>query len=322
MDASLIRQAAAALRRGEVVGLPTETVYGLAADATSEAAVAKIFALKGRPSTNPLIAHVASIDIARRYVRWDDRATALFNQFAPGPLSVVLPRNEKIVDAVSAGRSTVAIRIPDHPVAMALLREVDLPLAAPSANKSNHVSPTTAQHVRDEFGDAVPIVLDGGPCRVGIESTVLDLSSTVPTILRPGSISRAMIEQVIGPVSVFAGHIDASVAAASPGQHARHYSPRKPAFRFDASPTVLTDRIAVIAPNNVATGANPIPLPADPLGFAAGLYDALRRADAMNDVDEIWIWFPPDSPQWAAVRDRIARATQPPFQSSRRPRSG
>src|SRR5215213_843812 len=179
-----IQSAVRVLRRGGLVVFPTETVYGLGADATNADAVARIFAAKGRPSTNPLIVHVADIETAKRYAAaWTDAAQTLAAVWWPGPLTLVVPKRPQIVDAATAGRATVALRVPDHPVALEMLRAFEGPVAAPSANKSNHVSPTTADHVREELGDAVEVVLDGGPCRVGIESTVVDLTGPRPVIL-------------------------------------------------------------------------------------------------------------------------------------------
>jgi L-threonylcarbamoyladenylate synthase len=224
------------LNKGGLVAFPTETVYGLGADATKADAVRRIFAAKGRPSTNPLICHVADASIARRYARsWPDAASRIVARFWPGPISIVLPKTDAIVSEATAGRETVALRAPNHPLAMELLRAFDGPIAAPSANKSNHVSPTAAEHVRDELGDAVDLILDGGACAVGIESTVLDLSGDHPVILRPGGISRAQIEEVIGPVEVFRGSVDRAMSAMSPGQQEKHYAPRAVAYRFDSS---------------------------------------------------------------------------------------
>src|SRR5947199_1722271 len=187
MSNALVQAAIVALRAGGLVAFPTETVYGLGADATNAEAVAKIFAAKGRPSTNPLIVHVADVPTARRYAaEWNDAAQALAAAWWPGPLTLVLRKNPVIVDAATAGRPTVALRVPDHPLALRLLQLFGGPVAAPSANKSNHVSPTTAGHVREELGDAVDVVLDGGPCSVGIESTVVDLTGKRPVVLRPG----------------------------------------------------------------------------------------------------------------------------------------
>src|SRR5947207_9629696 len=189
MSSGGIGKAVEILRAGGLVAFPTETVYGLGADATNAEAVAKIFAAKGRPATNPLIVHVADVDTARRFAAsWPLAASHLAEQFWPGPLTLVLPRSPAIVPAVSAGLRTVGLRVPNHPLALQLLQQFGGPVAAPSANRSNRVSPTTAQHVRDELGDAVDLVLDGGPCAVGIESTVLDLTGDRPAILRPGGV--------------------------------------------------------------------------------------------------------------------------------------
>jgi L-threonylcarbamoyladenylate synthase len=295
MTASL-ENALSCLNSGGVVAIPTETVYGLAADARSDVAVAKVFALKGRPSTNPLIVHVSSVEVAERYAVLDDRSRRLFAAFSPGPLTIVLPSRGVISKLVTAGLDTVGLRIPDHPLALELLRTFDGPLAAPSANKSNHVSPTTAEHVRSAFGEAVS-VLDGGPCRVGIESTVLSLAAAAPMILRPGAISRNAIESVIGPVDVFAGSIAPITAAASPGQQERHYAPVTPAFRIERA---TTDRIDFPV----------LELPADPDEAARVFYARLRELDATRPA-AILIEMPPDEPRWTALRDRIERATRP-----------
>src|SRR5690242_5058847 len=195
--------AARALAEGGLVAFPTETVYGLGADATNAAAVEKIFHVKGRPLTNPLICHVADEDVARRYVTvWPRAAQALVERFWPGPLTIVLSKTDAIAANVTAGLGSVGLRAPDHLLTLEMLRAFDRPVAGPSANRSTHVSPTTAQHVRDELGGAVDLILDGGPCAVGIESTVLDLSGDRREILRPGGISRALIEEVIGAVEV------------------------------------------------------------------------------------------------------------------------
>jgi L-threonylcarbamoyladenylate synthase len=298
---SIIR-AAAILRSGGVVAFPTETVYGLGADATNADAVRKIFQIKGRPSTNPLICHVADANVARRYARdWPPAASRLAERFWPGALSLVLPRHESIVPEVTGGRDTVALRVPDHELTLQLLRVVDLPIAGPSANKSNHVSPTTAQHVRDELCDAVDMILDGGPCTVGIESTVLDLSGARPTILRPGGISREQIEQVIGPVDLFSGVVDSSTTALSPGQHAKHYAPCTPAYRFDPQQRAtldLSDASVIDVMHN------------DAESYARDFYARLRELDARG-LGAIYIELPPDTPQWTAIRDRVIRATLP-----------
>ena len=225
-----ITRAVQILRAGGLVAFPTETVYGLGADATNADAVRKIFAVKGRPITNPLICHVADAHVAQRYARdWPLAASRITERYWPGPLTIVLAKTAPIVSQATAGLNTVGLRAPNHPLALELLRAFDRALAGPSANKSTHVSPTTAQHVRDELGNQVDLILDGGPCAVGIESTVQDLSSDRPTILRPGGVSREQIEAFIGPVEMKSIVSATATPAMSPGQQALHYAPRVPA---------------------------------------------------------------------------------------------
>lgn len=301
MSLAHVIRAAAILRSGGLVAFPTETVYGLGADARDAAAVRKIFAAKGRPPTNPLICHVPDAAVAQRYTRaWPLAVSRLTRQFWPGPLTVVLPKTDDIPREVTAGRDTVALRAPDHELTLQLLRLLDRPLAGPSANQSTHVSPTTAQHVRDELDGAVDMILDGGPCAVGIESTVLDFTTDPPTILRPGGVSRKQIEAVIGPVHLFGGAIDPATASASPGQHAKHYAPRTPAFRFEPHERSRLN----------STGSDVLAVASDPATYAREFYARLRAADALN-LPTIYVEMPPDAPEWAAIRDRILRATQP-----------
>ena len=300
----MIERANQLLRAGELVAIPTETVYGLAADATNPHAVAKIFALKGRPATNPLIAHVASIEIARRYAAdWPAAAELLAQRFWPGPLTIVLPRSPLIADNVVAGGSTVGLRVPDHPLTLDLLSRFDGPLAAPSANRSNHVSPTTAAHVRDEFGDAV-LIVDGGPCRVGIESAVVDVTGGAWKVLRPGTITTDMIQTALAPLSQQGSAMivfnTAEETVRSPGQLPVHYAPRTPAFRFDALQRTLID----------LGDAAIIDLTLDPETYARNLYARLRLLDTQS-LRAIYIELPPDSLAWRAVRDRVIRATRP-----------
>ncbi|HEY2585737.1 MAG TPA: L-threonylcarbamoyladenylate synthase [Tepidisphaeraceae bacterium] len=328
-EQSVLLHAVSVLRGGHVVAFPTETVYGLGADATNAEAVHRIFAAKGRPSTNPLIVHVSDSHIAKRYAKhWPPAAEALARRFWPGPLTLVVPKGDAIVPEVTAGRETVGIRAPDHPVALELLRAFDGPVAAPSANRSNRVSPTTAGHVRRDLGDRVDLILDGGPCRVGIESTVLDLTGLRPVILRPGAVTREQIEAVVGPVEVFQGHMHASDAAHSPGQQVIHYSPRTAAYRFPTGDAALVrrwmdqhadERAIVLLPgsrelSDVDDVASPrvqtVEMPADAEGYARELYAALHEADD-SGVSAIFVQMPPDAPQWAAVRDRLMRATRP-----------
>jgi L-threonylcarbamoyladenylate synthase len=302
------------------VAFPTETVYGLGADATNAAAVRRIFAAKGRPATNPLIVHVADLDTAMRFAAtWTDVAQTLAAVWWPGPLTLVLPKHPSIVDEATAGLPTVGLRVPDHPLALELLRAFGGPVAAPSANRSNRVSPTTAQHVHDELGDVVDLILDGGPCTVGIESTVLDLTRDKPVILRPGGVSQKQIERLIGPVDVSRGIVGSSVPATSPGQQRVHYSPKTPTFRFETSQRGLiqpeTDGLpngmVILSPLTVFKKYGPIiAMPNDPAEYARHVYAVLRELDDMP-VDAIYVEVPPDLPEWAAIRDRLLRATRP-----------
>jgi L-threonylcarbamoyladenylate synthase len=316
-----IIRAAAILRSGGVVAFATETVYGLGADATSREAVRKIFTAKGRPSTNPLIVHVADAAAARRFAsRWPAAADALVERFWPGPLTLVLPKAEAIVHEATAGRGTVGLRAPNHELTLQLLRVCELPIAAPSANQSNHVSPTTAEHVRAEFGSGeVDMILDGGQCAVGIESTVLDLSVAQPVILRPGGISRQQIEALIGHVDIFGGSVDVAAPTASPGQQQRHYAPRTAAVRFSSAqrgqiqPHVRGEAhgVMTIGPaDDVQRAGAIVAMPKRPQAYARELYRVLRELDGMS-LRTIYIEMPPDTPDWAAVRDRITRATEP-----------
>jgi L-threonylcarbamoyladenylate synthase len=305
IDPAQIARAAALLRAGELVAIPTETVYGLAADATNEQAVAKIFRAKGRPSTNPLIVHVADASIARRYCSvWPDHAERLTDAFWPGPLTIVLSKADSIPDLVTAGKDTVGLRAPDHPLTLELLRAFDGPLAAPSANRSNRISPTAADHVRDELADAVSLILDGGTCRVGIESTVIDLCTDTPTILRPGAITRDMIQSILQtPVAQTVGVvISLDESASSPGQHLIHYAPTTPAYRFDPQDRDKID----------PTDAAILTITLDADAYARQFYARLRMLDAQK-LKAIYIELPPDLPAWHAVRDRILRATRPLF---------
>jgi L-threonylcarbamoyladenylate synthase len=282
------------IRSGELVAFPTETVYGLGANALDPAAVEKIYAAKGRPASSPLIVHVNSIEMARALAReWPEKAERLAERFWPGPLTLVLPKRPHIPDNLTAGLDTVGIRIPSNGIALALIREVGLPVAAPSANRFSELSPTTAEHVRAGMGDRVAMVLDGGRTTVGIESTVLSLAGPEAILLRPGMISQAEIEEVIGAVRV-EREVTGS-AHPSPGMHVRHYSPK--------TPLILVKR------GQPASGGRGVRLqmPADPGQYAAVLYERLHQADSEN-WDWIEIELPPDDPAWAAIRDRLERA--------------
>lgn len=301
-----------ALRDGEVIGLPTETVYGLAADARNPAAVAKIFALKGRPADHPLIVHVAGPEnLSEWAIDVPASARDLARAFWPGPLTLILHKREDVPDAVTGGQDTVGLRCPAHPLALELLRAFEGGLAAPSANRFGHVSPTTAHHVRDEFGAAVPTVLDGGDCEVGIESTIVDLSGAVPRILRPGRITRAQIEARIGPVSVGS---DGDSPRAS-GTLDKHYAPRT-AMQLQSRPQLeatareqdaLGKQVLVLTLRDLPEGCDGLALPADADAYAHGLYAALRELDA-RQANLLLVERPPDTEAWLAVQDRLRRS--------------
>jgi len=309
-----LAEAVEALRRGELVGLPTETVYGLAADAANPEAVRRIFALKGRPADHPLIVHLgeaAQIDAWARDI--PPAARTLAQRFWPGPLTLILRRARGMHDAVTGGQDTVGLRVPAHPVALALLKAFGGGLAAPSANRFGHVSPTTAQHVREEFGEALPVVLDGGPCPVGIESTIVDLSSGAPRVLRPGRIG---VDQLEGALGI---RLEAGAVAASPrvsGSHDSHYAPRTPAELVAGEALAARcaalaregEVVRVIALGPLPADAQGLGLPAQPTEYARHLYAALRAMDT-EGADRILVQAPPEGEAWAAVRDRLRRAT-------------
>jgi L-threonylcarbamoyladenylate synthase len=312
------------LAAGGTVAFATETVYGIGADATNAAAVRKVFAAKGRPATNPLIVHVADESVARHYAaRWPDRAARLAAAFWPGPLTLVLPKTRPIVHEATAGLPTVALRVPNHALALQLLRAFDGPVAAPSANRSGRVSPTTAEHVRRELGDRVDLILDGGACSVGIESTVLDLSRSEPRILRLGGVSRAEIEALIGPVDQAERDVSAGQAAMSPGMQAVHYSPRTPMFRFSGDPTPLLEAWRRAHPGQRAAiltigqqwaladlpGIEIFAMPAAPDAYARSLYATLHAADE-RDFATLWVQMPPSELAWEAISDRLTRASE------------
>lgn len=287
-DPSAVARAAGVLRAGRLVAFPTETVYGLGANALDPAAVRAIFEAKGRPSSNPLIVHVADpVQPANVAAEWPEAAARLAAEFWPGPLTIVVPKAADVPDEVTAGGPTVAVRCPAHPVARALIAAAGVPVAAPSANRSTELSPTRAEHVLKGLGGRIDLILDGGPCPGGIESTVVDVTGPVVRLLRPGLITVPMLEAVVGTVEVGA---KADGVARSPGQMERHYSPRTPVVLAGAGKRPVTWE-----------------LPADPEVAAAVLYERLHELDARG-YDVIVIEMPPDTPEWAAVRDRLTRA--------------
>ena len=320
-DPALLARAASMLRAGHLVAFPTETVYGLGANALDPVAVARIYAAKGRPAYNPLIVHVPDVAAARRLTReWTDSAERLAALWWPGPLTIVLPRAAAIPDAVAAGLDTVALRVPAHPVALALLCAAGLPLAAPSANRSGQVSPTTAVHVARGLGGRVPLILDGGACEVGIESTVVDLSVQPPVLLRPGMVTRHDLEAVLGPLALPRVPQAEDAPRSSPGMLERHYAPAARVLLFERGmeSTVLPQVEAVRAKGGrvgaLVRGARPaadrsIHQPDDPAGYARSLYESLHQLDAAG-VELILIERPPAGSEWDAVRDRLERAAR------------
>ena len=286
-----LARAAELIRAGGLVAFPTETVYGLGANALDPDAVARIFAAKGRPRTSPLIVHVDSIEMARTLAsQWSDAADLLARRYWPGPLSLVVPKRPLVPDIVTAGLPTVGLRMPAHPLALELIRAAGVPIAAPSANRFTELSPTAAAHIPESLAD---YTLDGGPARVGIESTVLSLVDT-PTLLRPGVISITELEALIGPI--LQGAAPAEGAHAAPGMHARHYRPATPLY-LD---TVAREGKGVV----LRMGKE---MPADPQSYAAVLYETLHRLDTQS-LDWIAIEPPPDTPEWAGILDRLRRA--------------
>jgi L-threonylcarbamoyladenylate synthase len=291
-----IERAAAMIRAGKLVAFPTETVYGLGANALDAAAVARIFEAKGRPRTSPLILHVSSVEMARDVAaEWPDAAEALARRFWPGPLTVVLPKRAIVPDIVTAGLQTVGIRMPAHPVALELIREAGVPIAAPSANRFTELSPTASAHVREDLADAV---LEGGTARVGIESTVLSLADGA-TLLRPGVIPLPDIEAVIGTVRIATGAVEGPHA--SPGMHERHYQPRTPLYLMKPGDLLPTGRGALLRMG--------MEMPAGALEYAAALYGTLHRLDR-EGYDWIAIEQPPETAEWAGVLDRLKRAAR------------
>lgn len=313
-----IQRAVALLRQGELVALPTETVYGLGADALNPAAVAKIFAAKGRPSDHPLIVHLSDAEQLLDWARDVPReAIALVRVFWPGPLTLILRKEEGVPDLVTGGQDTVGLRVPNHPVALELLRAFGGGVAAPSANRFGRISPTTAEHVRQELGDRVPLILEGGACQVGLESTILDLSRDVPVILRPGAIGVDEIARVIGRRPRLRGEMEQVVGRGAvprvSGSLAAHYAPRTPLelLPLDGIVARLRDGDVVLArsaaPAGLGAGVLWVVAPTDPAAYGHDLYARLRELDE-SPSRRILVEEPPVTPEWAAVADRLGRA--------------
>ena len=325
-DPAAIAEAAQRIRAGALVGFPTETVYGLGADASNDAAVALIFAAKGRPPEHPLIVHVASAAQVADYASdVPEFAARLIAAFWPGPLTLILPRRAGVAAAAAGGQNSIGLRCPAHPVALALLQACGTGLAGPSANRFGRVSPTTALHVQEELGDAL-MVLDGGPCAVGIESTIVDCTRGRPVLLRPGLLTRAQLEAVCGQPVL---DKDAPVSVAAPrasGTLESHYAPNARVRLMDAK--ALETALDAMDANNATAAAQTSPgpvavyarctlrvstpalyrqMPDDAAAAAQQLFAVLRELDALG-VSQIWVQAPPDAPEWDGVRDRLSRA--------------
>lgn len=313
-DDGALLPAAESLRQGGLVAFPTETVYGLGACALDVVAVRRIFEAKGRPATNPLIVHVAMLEQARALAAtWPPLAERLARALWPGPLTLVVPRGESVPREVTAGLDAVGLRVPAHPVALALLRLAAVPVAAPSANRYTRLSPTTADHVALGLADHVDVLVDAGPCVVGIESTVLDLTGAVPRVLRPGGLSVARIREIVGDVEVLAG-AGAEGELPSPGLARRHYAPRARVVVLEASALAgaAVTGAAVISRSPIEglpPGVHSVVLPPGAEGFGARLYATLHRLDAAG-VPLVLVEAPPPGDDWLAVQDRLCRAAE------------
>jgi L-threonylcarbamoyladenylate synthase len=317
-----VKRAAKLLRAGEIVALPTETVYGLAANAFDEKAVAKIFQIKGRPANNPIIVHVASLEMAGRCVKdWPNNADQLARAFWPGPLTLVLPRAKEIPDNVTAGGATVGVRWPSHPFIKAVIRRCDFPLAAPSANLSGRISPTSAEHVRKQLGGKILLIVDGGPSQVGIESTVLDLTVSPPQVLRPGMIHAESLAAVVGKAQNEKAEVRAGVHLRSPGLLKKHYAPKAKLvvlnWQNDAG---LNSQLSILNPQpstchviahthipSVENFARVSVIPHDAEAFARAIYAELHRCDEAG-AELIVVEAPPALPEWSGIADRLKRA--------------
>ncbi|MGR8951455.1 MAG: L-threonylcarbamoyladenylate synthase [Gammaproteobacteria bacterium] len=320
-DAALDR-AVQLLRQGRLVAFPTETVYGLGADASNAAAVSRIFAAKGRPADHPLIVHLADADCLTDWAEAvPDTARRLAERYWPGPLAMILRKKRHVPDVVTGGQPTVGLRVPGHPVALRLLEKFGGGIAAPSANRFCRISPTTARHVEEELGDAVDLILDGGPCEVGVESTIIDLSGDRPRLLRPGRITRQEIEEFLGVALLLPAQADEQLDIRAPGLLEVHYAPTTRALRCDAEDLErvvghLIDqgqRIGLIAcqrPIHPSGLVRLLQMPETAHDYAQALYAALREMDNLR-LDTIVVEQPPESDAWQAVNDRLRKATLP-----------
>lgn len=295
-----IRQAAEIIRAGGLVIVPTETVYGIAADATNADAVAKIFKVKNRPTENPLIVHICELSMVAEFARaWTETAETLAERFWPGPLTIVVFKSSRIPEIVTGGLDTVALRMPENQIALDVIAASEVPLAAPSANRFTELSATRVEHLGDELINAVDMVIDGGPCRFGIESTVVDVCSDPIRIFRPGGVSRAEIEAALKqPLSSSPPH----GVRRSPGMYARHYAPKAKLVLVNVLPKGAAGLTFAEAKDRQ------IHMPDNPVAYAANLYDSLFKIDKLG-VEEIFVEWPPDSVDWEVVRDRLKKAS-------------
>lgn len=317
-DLGAINEASNRLASGQLVVLPTETVYGLAAATHNPNALAKIYLLKGRPQSNPLIAHVFDVSQAQTLTTgWDDRCSLLAERFWPGPLTLVLHRDPSVPDQASAGLKTIAVRCPRHPVARSVLQTFGAPVSAPSANRSGNVSPTCATHVARDYEEYKHarglLVLDGGTCSVGIESTVLDLSTTQPRILREGAVGEDALTDLLGKVEVIQSHGQSN----APGTSPRHYAPRtaiQVLERCAIDEIVSTPQkkyaLMLLSSISVSGDHHVTVMPQDPVGYGEILYTTLRDLDDFG-VDQLLVERPPNMTGWGAVHDRLQRASFP-----------
>ena len=309
-DSAAISTAVKILRGGGVVSMPTETVYGLAGATLNPVAIAEVYRLKGRPANNPLIAHVVDASMAATVVRegmWSDVAQRLAEAFWPGALTMVMARRETVDAMATGGRDSIAVRSPSHPVARALLEAFGGPLSAPSANRSGGVSPTTARHVAEDFRGEDLLVLDGGGCDIGLESTVLDLRSETPCILRPGSVSIDALRAVIGAVEMHGSIVQGD----SPGTAGSHYAPDIPVWLVDdVSAAGEHDAVIRFGSSAPAGVMMDVDLGVDPESAGQGLYDALRRCGG-SGARRILVQRPPAGSPWTAINDRLSRASAP-----------
>jgi L-threonylcarbamoyladenylate synthase len=326
-EPEIIRQAAEVLRRGGLVAFPTETVYGIGANALDPEAAQGIFNAKGRPAKNPLIVHLAHTEAVHQVAEtWPEDAAKLAERFWPGPMTLVLPKKACVPATVTGGGQTIAVRVPAHPIAQALLKAVELPIAAPSANRSSRLSPTEAHHVLRDLDGRIQMLLDGGPTPRGIESTVIDLTVSSPRLLRPGIIGVEAVEDALGKPLQY--HSRGKTASGdqpllSPGMMERHYSPYTPLELTDSNDSGRS-RIEEMIRSGQRVGWVPIgnreafapsakvivmPLPLEPVTYSQRFYATLHTLDLLNP-SRIFVTLPPDEPEWMAVRDRLLRASQ------------